>query len=77
MTFAHKSILSTLAAALILTMPISAQADTFLPGAESELSQTQGMDRRGDRRDDRQDCRVAEGAVGGDKRECKQNGRNG
>ena len=37
--------------------------------------QTQGMNRRDDRRDDRQDCRQQEGAVGQDKRGCKQQGR--
>ena len=39
------------------------------------LAQTQGMNRRGDRRDNRQDCRQGEGAVGADKRNCKQQGR--
>src|SRR5690349_12846628 len=32
------------------------------------LAQTQGTNRRGDRRDTRQDCRHKEGAVGADKR---------
>ena len=40
------------------------------------MAQTQGMNRRGDRRGDRQDCRQGEGAVGADKRNCKQQGRN-
>ncbi len=51
-----------------------------------QLAQTQGMERRndrrggrqdnrGDRRGDRQDCRQDEGAVGKDKRNCKQDGR--
>jgi hypothetical protein len=39
------------------------------------LTQTQGMNRRGDRRDTRQDCRHQEGAVGADKRNCKQQRR--
>ncbi len=50
------------------------------------LAQTEGMDRRqdrrgdrqddrGDRRDTRQDCRSEEGVVGKDKRDCKQEGR--
>lgn len=39
------------------------------------LVQTQGMNRRGDRRDTRQDCRHQEGAVGMDKRGCKQDRR--
>ena len=36
------------------------------------LVQTGGMVRRQDRRDTRQDCRQQEGAVGMDKRNCKQ-----
>jgi hypothetical protein len=39
------------------------------------IAQTQGMNRRADRRDTRQDCRHQEGAVGADKRSCKQQGR--
>jgi hypothetical protein len=39
------------------------------------IAQTQGMNRRGDRRDSRQDCRQQEGAVGADKRNCKQQRR--
>jgi hypothetical protein len=39
------------------------------------IAQTNGMERRGERRDTRQDCRQANGAVGGDKRNCKQQGR--
>ena len=39
------------------------------------LAQTNGMNRRSDRRGDRQDCRQDEGAVGQDKRACKQAGR--
>ena len=39
------------------------------------LVQTGGMNRRGDRRDTKQDCRQQEGVVGGDKRDCKQEGR--
>jgi len=31
---------------------------------------------RQDRRDDRQDCRAAEGLIGGDKRDCKQENRS-
>ena len=41
-------------------------ADLFI------LAQTGGMVRRQDRRDTRQDCRHQEGAVGMDKRNCKQ-----
>ena len=39
------------------------------------IAQTSGMERRGERRDTRQDCRQANGAVGADKRNCKQTGR--
>ena len=39
------------------------------------LAQTRGMVRRQDRRDARQDCRQQEGAVGMDKRNCKQERR--
>ena len=39
------------------------------------IAQTQGMNRRADRRDTRQDCRHEEGAVGADKRNCKQQRR--
>ena len=39
------------------------------------IAQTQGMNRRADRRDTRQDCRHQEGAVGADKRNCKQQRR--
>ena len=38
------------------------------------IAQTNGMDRRQDRRGDRQDCRQQEG-IGADKRNCKQQGR--
>ena len=41
------------------------------------LAQTNGMDRRQDRRDTRQDCRAEGGLVGADKRNCKQEGRSG
>ena len=39
------------------------------------IAQTPGMNRRQDRRGDRQDCRQQEGLVGADKRNCKQQGR--
>ena len=50
------------------------------PGAidlvsSNAFAQTDGMDRRDDRQDSRQDCRQDEGAVGGDKRDCKQENR--
>jgi len=40
------------------------------------VAATQGMDRRQDRRANRQDCRQAEGLVGKDKRDCKKDGRS-
>jgi hypothetical protein len=40
------------------------------------VAQTSGMERRGERRDTRQDCRQKEGVVGKDKRDCKQEGRS-
>ena len=39
------------------------------------VAQTQGMQRRQDRRGDRQNCRQQEGLVSADKRNCKQQGR--
>ena len=39
------------------------------------IAQTTGMERRGERQDTRQNCRQANGAVGADKRHCKQQGR--
>ena len=39
------------------------------------VAQTAGTERREDRRDTRQDCRQENGAVGADKRNCKQQGR--
>jgi hypothetical protein len=40
-----------------------------------KLAETKGMERRGDRRDVRQDARQEEGLVGKDKRDAKQEGR--
>lgn len=46
------------------------------PAFESyEVAQTNGMDRRQDRRGTRQDCRQDNGALGKDKRDCKQDSR--
>ena len=39
------------------------------------VAQTAGMNRRQDRRDARQDCCQQEGAIGMDKRNCKQERR--
>jgi len=50
-------------------------ADRASADGSFSIAQTQGMNRRGDRRDSRQDCRQQEGAVGADKRNCKQQRR--
>ncbi len=78
------TIFSAVAAAMFLTLPVAVQADTVPVDGSYEVAQTNGMDRRDDRRDDRQDrrgdrqdCRSVEGAVGADKRDCKQDSRNG
>jgi hypothetical protein len=66
---------------MVVGMSISTNAETVkvLDQASTDgsftIAQTSGMDRRGDRRDTRQDCRQQEGAVGADKRNCKQQGR--
>jgi hypothetical protein len=58
---------------------LSTSAETVKDKASTDgsfsIAQTQGMNRREDRRDTRQDCRQQEGAVGADKRNCKQQGR--
>ena len=65
----------------VVGMSISTNAETLkvMDQASTDgsftIAQTNGMDRRGDRRDTRQDCRQQNGAVGADKRNCKQQGR--
>jgi hypothetical protein len=65
---------SVIAFCLVVGVSISTNADTIKVmdqvSADSSLiiAQTNGQDRR----DTRQDCRQAEGAVGKDKRDCKQ-----
>ncbi len=78
------ALFSAVATAMLVTLPMAAQADTVSDDGSFEVAQTNGMDRRDDRRDDRQDrrsdrrdCRATEGAVGADKRDCKQDSRNG
>jgi hypothetical protein len=62
---------------MVVAMSISTNAETVkvMDGASTDgsftLAQTNGQDRR----DTRQDCRQENGAVGGDKRNCKQQGR--
>lgn len=73
----NSTVFSMIAAAMIATMPMGAHAGTFVSGGEIEVSKTNGMERRDDRRDDRQDCRITKGAIGHDKRDCKQDSRRG
>jgi hypothetical protein len=62
--------ISITANAQTVTLPDKAATDgSFV------VAQTGGMERRGERRDTRQDCRAKNGAVGADKRNCKQSGR--
>jgi len=66
---------------MVVGTSISTNAETVkvTDGASADgsfiIAQTTGMDRRQDRRDTRQDCRQHNGAVGADKRNCKQQGR--
>jgi hypothetical protein len=66
---------------LVVGVPISTNAEIVkvMDEASSDglftLVQTGGMTRRQDRRDSRQDCRHQEGAIGADKRSCKQGRR--
>jgi hypothetical protein len=66
---------------LVVGVSISADAENakVLDEAPTDgsftIAQTNGTNRRQDRRGDRQDCRQQEGAVGADKRNCKQEGR--
>lgn len=66
---------------MVVGTPISAKGETANVMNEAPadasfiIAQTNGMERRQDRRDTRQDCRQDNGAVGQDKRNCKQQGR--
>ena len=66
---------------MVVGMSVSTNAETVkvMDKASTDgsftIAQTNGMNRRQDRRGDRQDCRQQEGAVGADKRNCKQQGR--
>jgi hypothetical protein len=72
---------ATLIFGMVVGTPISAKGETAkvmdeaLTGGSFIIAQTNGMERRQDRRDTRQDCRQDNGAVGQDKRNCKQQGR--
>ena len=62
---------------MVVSMSISANAepvkvmDSASTDGSFTIAQTNGQERR----DTRQDCRQGEGAVGQDKRNCKQQGR--
>ena|SRR5690348_9764594 len=62
-----------------ISISTNAEAVNLIDEASTDgsftIAQTNGMERRGERRDTRQDCRQANGAVGADKRNCKQQGR--
>jgi hypothetical protein len=66
---------------LVVGMPIPTNAEPVKVVDETSIdgsfiiAQTNGMDRRQDRRGGRQDCRQQAGVVGADKRNCKQEGR--
>lgn len=72
---------SIIAFGMVVGLSISTNAETVRLTDEAStdrsftIAQTSGMERRGERRDTRQDCRQANGAVGADKRHCKQQGR--
>ena len=76
-----KFLLPTLIFGMLAGMSIPTNAETVKVMDEAAtdgsfiIAQTTGMERRGERRDTRQNCRQANGAVGADKRHCKQQGR--
>ena len=78
----NKVILSAAAIAMTASMAVASAPSMDAPAQSSvsiettyETADTRGMDNRQDRRGDRQDCRQVEGAVGHDKRDCKQSAR--
>ena len=68
---------SMLIIGMVVAMSISTNAETVKvrDGASTDGSFTIAQTNGQDRRDTRQDCRQENGAVGGDKRNCKQQGR--
>jgi hypothetical protein len=68
-----------LAFCLVVAASTATNAETVTIGKPSDgsfvIAQTSGMQRRQDRRANRQDCRQKEGLIGKDKRDCKQEGR--
>ncbi|SMP18805.1 hypothetical protein [Shimia sagamensis] len=77
--FASAAVVVALTAPLAFAYPVtSAPGPTEPVMTQSyEVADTVGMDNRDDRRGDRQDCRQVEGVAGSDKRDCKQDSRNG
>ena len=81
MTAASISRSSIIAFGLVVGVSISTSVETVkvMHAASTDgsfiIAQTQGMERRGERRDTRQDCRQQGGLIGKDKRDCKQEGR--
>jgi hypothetical protein len=68
---------SVIVFAMVVGMSISMNAETVkvMDGASTDGSFTIAQTNGQDRRDTRQNCRQANGAVGADKRNCKQTGR--
>ena len=77
--FASAAVVVALTAPLAFASPVTSAAGPTEPVMTEtyEMAGTVGMDRRQDRRGDRQDCRQGEGIAGADKRDCKQDSRNG
>ena len=71
---------SILVFGMVIGMSTSTNAETVkvIDQASTDgsfvLAQTNGMERRQDRRDTRQNCRHQNGLIGADKRHCKQQG---
>ena len=78
MTAAFIAKSSIIAFSLVVGVSISTSSETVrvMDQASTDgsfiIAQTNGQERR----DTKQDCRQAEGAVGADKRNCKQEGRS-
>ena len=81
MTPAFISRSSIIIFSLVVGVSLSTSAETVKVADKAStdgsfsIAQTNGMGRRQDRRDSRQDCRQQEGGVGIDKRACKQGRR--
>ena len=74
--FIPRSSIITLCLVVGVSISTSAETVKVLNQASTDgsfiIAQTNGQERR----DTKQDCRQAEGAVGADKRNCKQEGRS-